>query len=177
MDLKADKTAVHTQRKCIPELRDFLIQMKSWDFYNSMSEMILCKVDRAAMAHSLETRVPLLSPEIIRLAMSIPTSYQVRGKNQKVILKDILSDYIPGELYERPKQGFGVPVERFLRKKLREWAESYIYGTALYEYFPYFNREKIIAKWEGFCAQTQTKSQDFWRLCVLGQWLEDFAGR
>ena len=173
----AAEIAAYLREEHVPEGRDFLTQMKSWDFYNSMSEMILCKVDRAAMAHSLETRVPLLSPEIIRLAMSIPTSYQVRGKSQKLILKDILNDYIPKELYERPKQGFGVPVERFLHNELREWAESYIYGTLLYEYFPFFDKEKIAMKWKGFCAQPQNKSQEFWRLCVLGQWLEDFAGR
>lgn len=81
---------------------------------------ILCKVDRAAMKYSLETRCPILDTNVMEFAFSIPHEFKYRNGNKKRILKDLTYDYIPRELLERPKKGFSVPLDKWLRGPLRE---------------------------------------------------------
>ena len=81
---------------------------------------ILCKVDRAAMKYSLETRCPILDREVMEYSFRLPHEYKYRKGNKKRILKDITYDFIPRELLERPKKGFSVPLDAWLRGALRE---------------------------------------------------------
>lgn len=81
---------------------------------------ILCKVDRAAMKYSLETRCPILDTNVMEFAFSIPHEFKYQNGNKKRILKDITYDYIPKELLERPKTGFSVPLDKWLRGPLKE---------------------------------------------------------
>src|SRR4029078_7534734 len=83
---------------------------------------ILAKVDRAAMAVSLETRVPILSEDVYRLAWSLPLEYKVRPGTGKLVLREVLARHVPRELFERPKMGFGIPLDACLCGPLREWA-------------------------------------------------------
>ena len=85
---------------------------------------ILVKVDRAAMSASLETRAPFLDQRVVELAWRLPLEAKIEGRTGKRILRDILSRYVPPNLQERPKQGFAIPLDRWLRGELREWAES-----------------------------------------------------
>ncbi|MCR6636419.1 asparagine synthase (glutamine-hydrolyzing) [Devosia sp.] len=85
---------------------------------------ILAKVDRAAMAVALETRVPYLDHQLFALAWSLPITDKIKGNRTKAILRDILSKHVPVEMFERPKAGFGVPIESWLRGELRDWAEA-----------------------------------------------------
>ncbi|MCM1385924.1 MAG: asparagine synthase (glutamine-hydrolyzing) [Bacillus sp. (in: Bacteria)] len=86
---------------------------------------ILAKVDRTAMAVSLETRVPMLDRDVVEFAWSLPLSYKKQGDVTKKVLRDILYQYVPRELMERPKKGFAIPLQKWLKQPgLREWAES-----------------------------------------------------
>ena len=86
---------------------------------------ILCKLDRAAMKYSLETRCPILDPDVMAFSYRIPHSYKYAAGDKKHILKEIAYDYVPKELLERPKKGFGVPLDKWLRGSLKEQLLSY----------------------------------------------------
>lgn len=81
---------------------------------------ILCKVDRASMKYSLESRCPILDKDVMEFSYRIPHKYKYAGGDKKHILKDIARDYIPGNLLDRPKVGFGVPLDKWLRGPLKE---------------------------------------------------------
>ena len=88
---------------------------------------ILVKVDRTAMAVSLETRVPMLDKDVVEFAWTVPMDYKKQGEEGKLILKDVLYRYVPKEMMDRPKKGFSIPISKWLREpQLREWAESLI---------------------------------------------------
>ena len=92
------------------------------DQLNYLPNDILVKVDRAAMYVSLETRAPLLDHHLAQFAWSIPLDWKIDNKGGKKILREILYDFIPSNLVDRPKQGFGLPVNEWLRGPLKDWA-------------------------------------------------------
>ena len=94
------------------------------DFTTYMADDILTKVDRASMGVSLEVRCPLLDPRVIELAWSLPSSMRMGPKGGKHILQNLLARHVPRALFERPKQGFNIPIEEWLRGPLRDWAEA-----------------------------------------------------
>lgn len=86
---------------------------------------ILCKVDRASMKYSLETRCPILDTDVMEFAFSLPHEFKYKKGNKKRILKELAYQYVPRELLDRPKTGFGVPVDRWLREPLRDMLLDY----------------------------------------------------
>lgn len=132
---------------------------------------ILVKVDRAAMACSLETRVPLLDRRIVEFALGLPSELNYSGGVGKRVLREVLYRYVPKELVERPKQGFAVPLGHWLRTSLRDWAEELLSERRLREE-GYFHPEPIRRLWEAHLKGKDDHAYPLWGVLMFQAWLE-----
>lgn len=115
----------------LPRLKNFSEAMMAVDTVSYLPDDILVKVDRAAMATSLETRIPFLDERVIEFSQNLPYELKVQKGQGKWIIKELLRKHIPDHLINRPKQGFGVPIDSWLRGPLREWAEDLLSEASL----------------------------------------------
>ncbi|MBD5546112.1 MAG: asparagine synthase (glutamine-hydrolyzing) [Lachnospiraceae bacterium] len=131
---------------------------------------ILVKVDRAAMAVSLETRVPMLDKDVVEFAWTLPIDYEREGKIGKKVLRDVLYRYVPKEMMERPKKGFSIPIEKWLRQKeLRGWAESLIDRKTL-EQQGILNPDVVWKIWKDFIDNGEWRIQ-IWYILMFQEWM------
>jgi asparagine synthase (glutamine-hydrolysing) len=150
---------------------DPVARMMARDSLTYLPDDILCKVDRAAMAVSLETRVPFLDPDVVELAWRIPTSMKIDGQVGKSILRDILYDHMPQKLIERPKTGFGIPIGQWLRGPLREWAEGLLEEKRLQEE-GYFSAPAVRAVWDSHLSGKSDNTAQLWSVLMFQAWHE-----
>lgn len=130
---------------------------------------ILNKVDRTAMAVSLETRVPMLDKDVVEFAWSLPLSFRRENGVSKKILRDILYRYVPRELMERPKKGFSIPLQRWLKQKdLREWAESLLSPSVLEEQ-GLFDTAAVRKLWDDYIIKNVWRPQ-IWYILMFQEW-------
>lgn len=146
-----------------------------WMMFNDslhyLPDDILVKVDRAAMAVSLEGRVPMLDHRIAELAWRLPREQKVRHGQGKWLLRQVLYRHVPAALIERPKQGFGVPVGDWLRQGLRPWAESLLSVEAL-ERSGVWQVGAVRACWEAHLAGTRHQPAMLWSVLMFQAWAE-----
>lgn len=132
---------------------------------------ILTKVDRTAMAVSLETRVPLLDKDVVEFAWTLPLSYRNDNGVRKKILRDILYRHVPRELMERPKKGFSIPLHQWLRQpELKEWAESLLEPDKLKRQ-GLLHVKNVRKLWDDYIMKNVWRPQ-IWYILMLQQWLE-----
>lgn len=156
---------------CWPQTDSFQHAMMAMDAQTYMTDDILVKVDRAAMANSLETRVPLLDHHIAELAWRMPLGYKIRNGEGKWILKQVLFRHVPRELIERPKMGFGIPLHDWLRGSLRDWAEALLDENLLQQQ-GYFDPKPIRALWKEHLSGMYNHQHHLWDILMFQAWLE-----
>ena len=147
-------------------------EMMVLDFLTYLPDDILVKVDRAAMASSLETRVPFLDHNLIEYVWKIPQSFKLRNNQGKWILKQILNKYVPKNLTERPKMGFGVPIDTWLREPLRDWAENLLNEKKLTRE-GFFNSKQIRHKWAEHLSGKKNWHSDLWNILMFQAWQDE----
>ena len=132
---------------------------------------ILVKVDRTAMANSLETRVPFLDKDVVEFAWTLPVDYLRKGSRGKLVLRDVLYRHVPEEMVERPKTGFSIPIHKWLKEKvLRDWAEDLLSEKKIKEQG--FLNPQIVGKlWKGFMNGGQWNAR-IWHLLMFQAWYE-----
>ena len=153
-----------------------LAHMMNADTRCYLPDDILVKVDRAAMAVSLETRVPLLDVEVARSAWRIPASLHMRDGRGKWVLRRLLERHLPRSLFERPKSGFAMPVAQWLRGELREWAEAQLDPARLRREGDLLAAE-IRRRWQQHGRGTADWAPHLWTVLMFQAWLEDFGRR
>jgi asparagine synthase (glutamine-hydrolysing) len=137
---------------------------------------LLVKMDIATMAYSLEARSPLLDPEVMELAASLPAHMKLRGTEKKVILRDALRGWIPDEILDRPKMGFGVPIVDWFRHDLRDWARDILLDPTARER-GWFDMGYVETTLERHASGIEDTSNRIWALLVLELWLQEFVDK
>ena len=153
---------------------DELLEPEEWmmatDAMTYLPGDILVKVDRAAMSASLETRAPFLDCRIVELASRLPLDAKIQGRTGKRILRDILYRHVPRKLQERPKQGFAIPLDRWLRGELREWAESLLSSEQI-RATGVFDARQIESLWRQHQSMKDNVGWRLWAILGMQSWL------
>jgi len=157
-----------------PELDTFAARMMCIDTLAYLPDDILVKVDRAAMGVSLETRVPLLDPEVARFAWSLPDRLKMGGGKGKLLVRDVLAKYVPRQLFEGPKKGFAVPIGAWLRGPLREWAESLLSSERLRRE-GFLDPIEVTRKWDDHLAGMRNSQSPVWNVLMFQAWLAEWG--
>jgi asparagine synthase (glutamine-hydrolysing) len=156
----------------MPAVGGFEHRMMYLDAMSYLCDDVLCKVDRAAMTVSLETRVPLLDHRVVEFAWRLPLHMKVRDGRGKWILRQVLDRHVPRDLIDRPKVGFGVPLASWLRGELREWGADLLAPDRLARE-GFFRPEPVLQRWNEHQSRVQNWHYSLWSILMFQAWLED----
>lgn len=145
------------------------IRMMAADTVTYLPDDILCKVDRAAMAVGLETRVPFLDPQVTAVAARIAPGLKIRNGNGKIMLKELLARMLPRELFERPKSGFSAPIGDWIKGPLRDWAEDLLDAKRL-AHGGLLDPVPIRRRWDSHLAGREDATEALWSVLMFQAW-------
>ncbi|MEK6210332.1 MAG: asparagine synthase (glutamine-hydrolyzing) [Pseudomonadota bacterium] len=153
----------------------FREEMMYVDTLTYLCDDILVKLDRAAMAVSLESRVPLLDHRLVQFAWSLPPAIAEKGRQNKQLLRKVLDRYVPQDLIERPKMGFAVPIGSWLRGPLREWADDLL-STERLRADGYFVPSRVRERWVEHLSGRRNWQHQLWAVLMFQAWLVSGEG-
>ncbi|MFO7560897.1 MAG: asparagine synthase (glutamine-hydrolyzing) [Desulfobacterales bacterium] len=154
-----------------PELDDYTSKMMYLDLATYLPDDILTKIDRASMGVGLESRVPLLDHRVVEYAWNLPLSMKIRGNQGKWILRQVLYKHLPRELIERPKTGFSIPIDSWLRGPLKEWAEELLDEDRL-KSEDILNPVLVRNAWKDHLSRKQNLQYPLWDVLMFQAWKE-----
>ena len=150
-------------------------RISDYDMKTYMNGDIFTKEDRSAMAYSLEARSPLVDYRLVEMSQKIPFKYKYKNGEGKYILKDILYDYLPKEIFQRPKSGFTVPLKNWFRNELKD----YVYETLSKENLETIddiNVEYVNKMIENHMNGSENNYHQLWTLITYIKWMEKYGG-
>ena len=154
----------------VSSVSDIELMMAS-DLLGFLPDDVLCKVDRAAMSVSLETRVPILDHRVVEYAWSLPVDLKIRKGVSKWPLRQVLYRYVPESLIERPKRGFSLPIDYWLRTSLREWAAELLQKRRI-DGDGFFVSKQVDKLWEAHSTGRQNNGEKLWNILMFNSWLD-----
>lgn len=166
-----EASSMITERRLWPHIDDPIARVMALDAMTYLPDDILVKVDRSAMAVSLETRAPFLDKDVVEFACSLPMKLKIRDDMGKWILRQVLYRHVPRKLVERPKMGFSIPLDDWLRGPLCEWAEELLdEGRLKREGF--FCASLVRKAWHRFLNDKSRSGSQLWAILMFQAWLE-----
>jgi len=171
----SEPKTVLTDESLLPRLTEPVERMSWIDLVSYLPDDILVKVDRAAMAVSLESRIPLLDHRIVEFSHRLPVEYKLHKGIGKRVLRSVLHRHVPHALTNRPKMGFGIPIDAWLRGPLRDWAEALLHESRL-RGEGFFNPAPIRKKWHEHLSGKGNWHYYLWDILMFQSWLESGRG-
>lgn len=151
---------------------DHFQTMSLIDLQTYLPDDILTKVDRASMGVALEARVPLLDHRVVEFAARVPTSWKIHENEGKQLLKHVLYKHVPQALIDRPKKGFAVPIDSWLKRELRDWAETLLDERTIRSQ-GFIDSDQVRFMWREYLAGQRNWFSHLWDVLMFQAWLEE----